>query len=92
MLTFFGGGFFTGGLGRAADHAVVMAQLITNGKSYGPHPFVVPIRDLKTREPLPGRIIGDIGPKLGSVTCKVSQGETLTSPSFCVLKQISNDR
>jgi hypothetical protein len=54
-----------GGLGRAADHAVVMAQLYSNGKKYGPHPFVVPIRDLKTREPLPGRVIGDVGPKLG---------------------------
>lgn len=38
-----------------------MAQLIINGKKYGPHPFVVPLRDLKTREPLPGRTIGDIG-------------------------------
>lgn len=34
----------------------------------GPHPFVVPIRDVKTREPLPGRTIGDIGPKMGYQT------------------------
>ncbi|MBW0520497.1 hypothetical protein O181_060212 [Austropuccinia psidii MF-1] len=60
--------WWIGGLGRTADHAVVMAQLFTNGKSYGPHPFVVPIRDLQTREPLPGRVIGDIGPKLGYQT------------------------
>ncbi|KAG0150496.1 hypothetical protein CROQUDRAFT_38258 [Cronartium quercuum f. sp. fusiforme G11] len=60
--------WWIGGLGRAADHAVVMAQLITNGVKYGPHPFVVPIRDMKTREPLEGRIIGDIGPKLGYQT------------------------
>lgn len=57
--------WWIGGLGRTADHAVVMAQLRSNGKSYGPHPFVVPIRDLETREPLPGRTIGDIGPKIG---------------------------
>ncbi len=55
--------WWIGGLGRTADHAVVMAQpIITNGKNYGPHPFVVPIRDVKTREVLPGRTIGDIGP------------------------------
>lgn len=57
--------WWIGGLGRTADHAVVMAQLILDGKSQGPHPLVVPIRDLKTREVLPGRKIGDIGPKAG---------------------------
>ncbi|KAA1066222.1 hypothetical protein PGT21_025542 [Puccinia graminis f. sp. tritici] len=60
--------WWIGGLGRAADHAVVMAQLYTNGKKYGPHPFVVPIRDIQTRDPLPGRVIGDVGPKLGYQT------------------------
>jgi len=57
--------WWIGGLGRTADHAAVMAQLVINGKRYGPHPFVVPLRDIKTREPLPGRTIGDIGPKVG---------------------------
>lgn len=48
-----------------------MAQLRTpdgrNGKlvNRGPYPFVVPLRDLKTRELLPGRTIMDIGPKAG---------------------------
>lgn len=60
--------WWIGGLGRSADHAVVMAQLITpDGKDgklvhRGPHAFFVPIRDVKTREPLPGRTIMDIGP------------------------------
>ncbi|KDN42878.1 putative acyl-CoA oxidase [Tilletiaria anomala UBC 951] len=57
--------WWIGGLGRSADHAIVMAQLILKGKSYGPHPIIVQIRDIKTREPLPGRIIADIGPKAG---------------------------
>ena len=30
--------WWIGSLGRAANHAVVMAQLIIDGKSYGPHP------------------------------------------------------
>jgi acyl-CoA oxidase len=42
-----------------------MAQLIIDGKSYGPHPFVVQIRDLKTHEPLENVHVGDIGPKFG---------------------------
>lgn len=42
-----------------------MAQLMVNGKNYGPHPFVVPVRDMKTHEPLEGRYVGDIGPKVG---------------------------
>jgi acyl-CoA oxidase len=57
--------WWIGSLGKVANHAVVMAQLIINGKHYGPHPFVVPIRDLKTHEPLPNVQVGDIGPKFG---------------------------
>ncbi|KAG7403464.1 Peroxisomal acyl-coenzyme A oxidase 1 [Fusarium oxysporum f. sp. rapae] len=57
--------WWIGSLGKAANHAVVVAQLILNGKSYGPHPFVVQIRDLKTHEPLPDIHVGDIGPKFG---------------------------
>lgn len=63
--------WWIGGLGRTADHAVVMAQLHTpDGKNgslvkRGPFPFVVPLRDVKTRELLPGRTIMDIGPKAG---------------------------
>ncbi|KAI9678143.1 MAG: fatty-acyl coenzyme A oxidase [Caeruleum heppii] len=57
--------WWIGSLGRTANHAVVMAQLIINGKGYGPHPFVVHIRDLETHEPLEGIHVGDIGPKFG---------------------------
>jgi len=60
--------WWIGGLGRSATHAVVMARLILDGKNMGPHPFVVPIRDIKTRDPLPGCTIGDIGPKFGYQT------------------------
>ncbi|EOD45987.1 putative acyl- oxidase protein [Neofusicoccum parvum UCRNP2] len=57
--------WWIGSLGRTANHAVVMAQLVINNKPYGPHPFIVPIRDLKTHQPLPNIHIGDIGPKFG---------------------------
>jgi len=57
--------WWIGSLGRTANHAVVMAQLIIKGKSYGPTPFCVQIRDLKTHEPLDNIHVGDIGPKFG---------------------------
>ena len=57
--------WWIGSLGKVANHAVVMAQLIVDGKRLGPHPFVVQIRDLKTHEPLENVHVGDIGPKFG---------------------------
>ncbi|CAI2166855.1 3243_t:CDS:2 [Funneliformis geosporum] len=57
--------WWIGGLGKTANHAIVMAQLKSNGKTYGPHLFVVQIRDMETHQPLPGITIGDIGPKFG---------------------------
>ena len=44
---------------------VAMARLFIKGKNYGPHAFVVPIRDMATHLPLPGIRVGDIGPKFG---------------------------
>lgn len=42
-----------------------MARLVTNGKDYGPHPFIVQIRSLEDHRPLKGVTVGDIGPKFG---------------------------
>jgi len=36
--------WWPGGLGKAANHAMVFARLITRGKDYGIHPFIVQIR------------------------------------------------
>ena len=63
--------WWNGALGRTANHAIVVAQLMlpdsTSGnlKSHGPHQFIVQIRDMKTNKPLEGVVIGDIGPKYG---------------------------
>ncbi|PKY04952.1 acyl-CoA oxidase [Aspergillus campestris IBT 28561] len=57
--------WWIGSLGRTANHAVVMAQLYINGKNYGPHPFLVQIRDMETHQPLENVYVGDIGPKFG---------------------------
>ncbi|XP_048222380.1 peroxisomal acyl-coenzyme A oxidase 1 isoform X2 [Perognathus longimembris pacificus] len=57
--------WWPGGLGKTSNHAVVLAQLYTQGKCYGLHAFIVPIRELGTHKPLPGISVGDIGPKFG---------------------------
>jgi acyl-CoA oxidase len=57
--------WWIGGAGQTATHAVVFAQLIIGERSYGPHFFLVQLRDLHTQMPLPGISIGDIGKKMG---------------------------
>jgi acyl-CoA oxidase len=57
--------WWIGSLGRTANHAIVMAQLIVGGENHGPHPFVVQIRDMKTHQPLENVHVGDVGPKFG---------------------------
>ncbi|KAM5149054.1 peroxisomal acyl-coenzyme A oxidase 2 isoform 1-T2 [Mantella aurantiaca] len=56
--------WWPGDLGKTSTHALVLAQLHSNGKNYGMHPFIVPVRCLKDHSPLPGITIGDIGPKM----------------------------
>ena len=72
--------WWPGGLGHTATHAVVMAKTISLGQDRGVHPFLVQVekcyckkktfdflqlRDPATHQPLPGVIVGEIGPKLG---------------------------
>lgn len=67
--------WWNGTLGRTATHSIVAAQLhLPDGadgmgktvyKNYGVHMFVTRVRDAETHKPLPGIVIGDIGPKYG---------------------------
>ncbi|XP_068007588.1 peroxisomal acyl-coenzyme A oxidase 1 isoform X1 [Melanerpes formicivorus] len=57
--------WWPGGLGKTSNHAIVLAQLYTQGQCKGLHAFIVPIRQMGTHEPLPGITVGDIGPKFG---------------------------
>lgn len=41
-------------VGKTSNHAIVLAQLYTQGQCKGLHAFIVPIRQLGTHEPLPG--------------------------------------
>ena len=57
--------WWPGSLGKTANTAIVIAQLIVDGTAYGVHNFLVPLRDRATHLPLPGVALGDIGPKIG---------------------------
>ncbi|CAM9695028.1 unnamed protein product [Discosporangium mesarthrocarpum] len=57
--------WWPGTMGRTANHAMVIAQLVIGGKQYGIHNFIVPIRGTDDHLPLQGVRIGDIGPKIG---------------------------
>ncbi|XP_023809978.1 peroxisomal acyl-coenzyme A oxidase 1 isoform X1 [Oryzias latipes] len=57
--------WWPGGLGKSANYAIVLAQLYSLGNCHGLHAFIVPVRDMDTHIPLPGVVVGDIGPKFG---------------------------
>lgn len=84
--------WWIGGLGVAANHAIVMARLISNGKDHGPHPFIVQIRNLEDHQPLDGVTVGDIGPKFGFNT--VDNGfilfENMRVPHIALLARYSS--
>ncbi|KAG5177808.1 oxidase precursor [Tribonema minus] len=60
--------WWPGTLGRTANHAMVIAQLVIGDRRYGIHNFIVPLRDVKAHAPLRGVRAGDIGPKIGFTT------------------------
>ncbi|WP_433292275.1 acyl-CoA dehydrogenase [Actinoplanes sp. CA-030573] len=55
---------YIGNAARDGRMAVVFAQLVTGGQSYGVHAWLVPIRD-GNGDPMPGVTIGDDGHKAG---------------------------
>ena len=55
--------WWPGNLGKTSNVIILMARLLSQGRDYGIHPFLVPIRDLDTHQPLPGVTVGDLGPK-----------------------------
>ena len=57
--------FWIGAAANVANMAVIWAQLYIEGKCYGVHAFIVPIRDQVTYKPLPGVLLGDCGHKSG---------------------------
>jgi acyl-CoA oxidase len=57
--------FWIGAASNIANMSVVLAQLYIDGKCYGVHSYIVPLRDPNTYESYPGVLIGDCGPKAG---------------------------
>lgn len=46
-------------VGHTCNYAVVMAQLYTQGKCHGIHPFIVQLRDEDTWMPMPGKVLSN---------------------------------
>mmetsp|Transcript_2375 Transcript_2375/g.1708 ORF Transcript_2375/g.1708 Transcript_2375/m.1708 type:complete len:142 (+) Transcript_2375:632-1057(+) len=57
--------YWIGGAYKTSTAATIFAQLYINNKCYGPHAFVIALRDPKTKQPLPGITLGDCGIKSG---------------------------
>jgi acyl-CoA oxidase len=57
--------FWIGGSANLANMSVIWAQLYIDGKCYGVHAYIVPVRNTSTHDLLPGVLIGDCGPKTG---------------------------
>ncbi|KAI7857427.1 acyl-CoA dehydrogenase/oxidase C-terminal, partial [Circinella umbellata] len=74
--------WWIGGLGVAATHAVLQAQLISKSKNYGPHIFIVPIRSPLDYKPIKGVTVGDIGPKAYGGFATVDNGCKLICKNF----------
>ncbi|KAF9178683.1 acyl-coenzyme A oxidase [Haplosporangium sp. Z 11] len=72
--TFTASKWWIGGLGAIATHALIQARLIIDGKDYGAHGFIVPIRSLADHRPFPGVTLGDIGPKSYGGFSKIDNG------------------
>ncbi|ODV91804.1 hypothetical protein CANCADRAFT_30130 [Tortispora caseinolytica NRRL Y-17796] len=86
--------FWIGNLGVTANTCLIQAQLYIDGKNYGPHLFVTPIRDMKTHNVLPGVIVGDIGAKVLGAYSTVDNGflgvKNVRIPRENMLNRFSN--
>ena len=56
---------------QTATHCAVFAKLILGGRDRGVHAFMVRVRSEKDHTPMPGVLVGDIGPKLGCVAAAI---------------------
>lgn len=58
--------FWIGAAASTATVTVAWAQLYIGETCYGVHIFIVPLRDERSHDLLPGIMIGDCGPKNGA--------------------------
>lgn len=79
--------FWIGGLGLSCNYTIIIAKLIINEVDYGPHPFLVQIRNLRSHKPLAGENLGEIGPKIGLTSSDYgfSRYEFLSTPKSSLL-------
>lgn len=79
--------WWPGGLGHTANHCVTFAQLYTQGKCHGIHPFIVQLRDLETHKPMKGITIGEIGNKVGfNTVCIILHNYQINSLNWIMFR------
>ena len=68
---------------------MIIAKLIIDDVDYGPHPFLMQIRHLRTHKPVEGAFLGEIGPKMGleSLDSGYSRYEFVTIPKISLLNR-----
>ncbi|GAA5931019.1 uncharacterized protein JCM15063_002522 [Sporobolomyces koalae] len=66
--------WWIGALGVSATHGVVQARLILDGKSFGPHLFIVNLRSESDHSLMPGIQAGEIGPKVHGAMGSLDNG------------------
>jgi len=72
--------WWPGGMGKTAVFSVVYANLLTQGRDYGYHSFIVQLRD-ENHRPLPGIEVGEVGPKIGDNTTETcARASSASSP------------
>ncbi|KAG7016877.1 Peroxisomal acyl-coenzyme A oxidase 1 [Cucurbita argyrosperma subsp. argyrosperma] len=81
--------WWPGGLGKVSTHAVVFARLITDGRDYGVHGFMVQIRSLDDHSVLPGITIGDIVTREGKYVQSDAPRQLVYGTMVFVRKAIS---
>lgn len=74
--------WWAGGAGLTATHGLVQAQLYSQGQSYGPHLFFVPLRNVQTGHLFEGIHAGDIGPKVYGAFPGMDNGTWYSFPVF----------
>ena len=81
--------FWVGGLGVSCNYTIIVARLIIDEVDYGPHPFLMQVRNLRTHRPVDGAFLGEIGPKMGleSSDKGFSRYEFVTIPKISLLNR-----
>lgn len=84
--------FWVGGKGLHANYTILIARLTIENVDYGPHAFIVQIRNFRSHKVVDGAFIGEIGPKMGLLSSDhgFARYEFLALPKTALLNRFCN--